>query len=206
MTSRYLVAAACAASAVALVAPSSAAASVTISGSVTGFSLPGDPGLALDASAIAFADFTLASVGATHTTNVFRIGTNESSVDLDDLLPRSVSATFGFTSPGGASGTAVGSSSGFYRLFTNCGAFAGGCGRVDWTNPTIVNFDGGGQFSITLTDVEFGTPGFANVAARFELIAAPVPEPSTWAMLILGFGLVGGAMRSRRTRTSVAYA
>ena len=32
-----------------------------------------------------------------------------------------------------------------------------------------------------------------------------VPEPSTWAMLILGMGAVGGAMR-RRTRTRVAFA
>ncbi len=29
-------------------------------------------------------------------------------------------------------------------------------------------------------------------------LAAGVPEPATWAMLILGFGVVGGAMRSRR--------
>lgn len=27
---------------------------------------------------------------------------------------------------------------------------------------------------------------------------APVPEPSTWAMMLLGFGFIGGAMRSRR--------
>lgn len=33
----------------------------------------------------------------------------------------------------------------------------------------------------------------------------PVPEPATWAMMILGFGLVGGALRSRR-RITVAYA
>ena len=33
---------------------------------------------------------------------------------------------------------------------------------------------------------------------------APVPEPATWAMLIMGFGLVGGAMRRRRP--SVAFA
>ena len=32
-----------------------------------------------------------------------------------------------------------------------------------------------------------------------------VPEPSTWALLILGFGAIGGAMRSRR-RVKVSYA
>ncbi len=36
---------------------------------------------------------------------------------------------------------------------------------------------------------------------------AAVPEPATWAMMILGFGLIGGAMRSRKTvTTKVAYA
>lgn len=29
-----------------------------------------------------------------------------------------------------------------------------------------------------------------------------VPEPATWAMLLLGFGLVGGAMRSARRRNA----
>lgn len=35
-----------------------------------------------------------------------------------------------------------------------------------------------------------------------------VPEPSTWAMMLLGFGLVGGAMRSakRRQKLNVSYA
>ena len=29
-------------------------------------------------------------------------------------------------------------------------------------------------------------------------VAPPVPEPASWAMMLAGFGLVGGAMRSRR--------
>jgi hypothetical protein len=37
------------------------------------------------------------------------------------------------------------------------------------------------------------------------LVGAPVPEVATWAMLILGVGLVGGAMRRRRNMT-VRYA
>jgi hypothetical protein len=35
--------------------------------------------------------------------------------------------------------------------------------------------------------------------------AGAVPEPATWAMMISGFGMVGGAMR-RRAKTSVSYA
>lgn len=33
-----------------------------------------------------------------------------------------------------------------------------------------------------------------------------VPEPATWAMMILGFGLVGGAMRGARRRETLATA
>lgn len=33
-----------------------------------------------------------------------------------------------------------------------------------------------------------------------NLVAAAVPEPGTWALLILGFGAVGGALRRRATR------
>ena len=41
------------------------------------------------------------------------------------------------------------------------------------------------------------------VAFEFDDFAATaVPEPATWAMLIAGFGLVGYALRRRRTMTS----
>jgi hypothetical protein len=36
-------------------------------------------------------------------------------------------------------------------------------------------------------------------------VTAPVPEPAAWALMILGFGLIGAAMR-RRVRTTVRYA
>ncbi|WP_082992652.1 PEPxxWA-CTERM sorting domain-containing protein [Erythrobacter sp. QSSC1-22B] len=72
----------------------------------------------------------------------------------------------------------------------------------------------------------FSGPGSAPVFARgtFQLtnpfapssnstlviseVAAPVPEPGTWAMMLLGFGFVGGAMRSakRRQKVTVSYA
>jgi hypothetical protein len=32
-----------------------------------------------------------------------------------------------------------------------------------------------------------------------------VPEPATWALMILGFGLVGGALRRRDSQTRVRY-
>jgi hypothetical protein len=32
-----------------------------------------------------------------------------------------------------------------------------------------------------------------------------VPEPATWAMMIMGFGLVGSAMRRRQVRMAVSF-
>jgi hypothetical protein len=33
-----------------------------------------------------------------------------------------------------------------------------------------------------------------------------VPEPATWAMMLVGFGLIGGALRYRRKNTTIRYA
>lgn len=46
------------------------------------------------------------------------------------------------------------------------------------------------------------------VTANATTVAAAVPEPSTWALMLLGFGFVGGAMRSikRRQKLTVSYA
>jgi hypothetical protein len=33
-----------------------------------------------------------------------------------------------------------------------------------------------------------------------------VPEPATWAMMLVGFGMIGAASRYRRRSTKVTYA
>lgn len=40
--------------------------------------------------------------------------------------------------------------------------------------------------------------GYRDMDRRFGLTAAAAPEPATWAMMLIGFGLVGMAMRRRR--------
>lgn len=37
------------------------------------------------------------------------------------------------------------------------------------------------------------------------LASSPVPEPATWAMFLLGFGIAGRSMRSRRTNTVISF-
>lgn len=60
-------------------------------------------------------------------------------------------------------------------------------------------------------NVNFGRAGTSGVSTNFELNApvAAVPEPGTWAMMMLGFGIVGFGLRSRRkgtVTTRIAYA
>lgn len=58
-----------------------------------------------------------------------------------------------------------------------------------------------GELNGAVTSLVYSDTG---VLLQIRSIAA-VPEPETWAMLILGFGMVGGAMRTRRdTRARLA--
>jgi hypothetical protein len=48
------------------------------------------------------------------------------------------------------------------------------------------------------SSVNLGVNGFSNSV----IVPPPVPEPGTWAMMLLGFGGIGMAMRRRR-RSSI---
>ena len=200
---RYILAAA--AAAIAISTP--ATASVTIEGdpantTVNGYSGPN--GLLISGSGLPFGPFTLANLGDSFTTAVLTIGTPETTVNLfEDTTPRQVSVDFAFLNPLDATGALVtGSTTGFIIPFTSCGILAGGCGAVDWSNtPTIFSFGSGGSFSLLLQDATFGTPGSARVSGTFTYVSPSVPEPGTWAMMLLGFGAVGFALRRRRTPT-----
>lgn len=88
--------------------------------------------------------------------------------------------------------------------YADNGILSGSAGSIQ-----KLNADGSHQLLYggldTPTGLEIGTDGafyvstFSPVpgAGQVMRIAEVVPEPATWAMLILGFGLVGGAMRRR---------
>lgn len=190
----------------------SANAAVTITGEVSSVNVrASDPGLVITASPVGFPTFTLNNEGDFADFTVLTIGTNEASVDFpDDFIPRPVSVAFSFSNPTGASGAPItGTTVGFYTLglFGNCGLLAGGCGSATFGAPTEFSYGQGGRFSVALSNVTFRTPGTASVTGRFTLINNAVPEPSTWALMLLGFGAIGATMRSsQRRRVSVAYA
>ena len=56
----------------------------------------------------------------------------------------------------------------------------------------------GGHLILDVKGVSPGPDGDYDGTLSFT----PVPEPGAWALMIVGFGLVGAALRSRRTRTA----
>ncbi len=58
------------------------------------------------------------------------------------------------------------------------------------------------SFSFTPRANSSGFVQFDNIQLRD--VAAAVPEPATWALMLAGFGLVGGAMRRRSVRGPLA--
>ena len=57
----------------------------------------------------------------------------------------------------------------------------------------------------TVTSVVFAS---SQNSFEFDNIAtvSAVPEPATWAMMIMGFGLAGSAVRNSRRKTAAAFA
>jgi hypothetical protein len=105
-----------------------------------------------------------------------------------DGLPGTTSVCLYFQAPGGVNCT--------QRVrFDQVGSFAGTiavellASAPDYRPVTTGAFAGDG----------------ASFAFRINVVAAAVPEPATWAMMLGGFGLLGGAARRTR-RTTVIYA
>lgn len=74
---------------------------------------------------------------------------------------------------------------------------------TSFLNSTISGFDASDvTLSNGLLTLDFrGTSWQASSTASIALAtAAAVPEPATWATMLLGFGLIGGIMRRRRSQ------
>ena len=92
----------------------------------------------------------------------------------------------------------------FGQLFGG-GDFAGGL-------PSSLTFSGvryvgtlTGYDEPGLTTRDYDNPAFF-LNADTATIGGAVPEPAAWALMLAGFGLVGGAMRRRQATVRVTYA
>lgn len=93
-------------------------------------------------------------------------------------------------------------------LFALLGTAYGGDGVTTFALPdlrgrTIIGTGAGFEVG-DVTGTNFNTLSIANLPAHTHEVTVDgaVPEPATWAMLIAGFALVGGAMRRRPTVTA----
>lgn len=202
----------------AFVAPANAAvtmigseAAFTTSGAITqsfdfdsfpagNFSLPGDPYSVGD---VTFQSTNNLIVG----TGLYGTPRNTIANNYWTPLPGTIAGThdlFGFNltfSGTGAVDVVLGTNLGSYT-FSNVSApyqafafqgFKADAGEY-FTNFSINALNGSGNLVMT-TDYKLGTAG-----------PGAVPEPATWAMMIGGFGMVGGTMRYRRRKTTVSFA
>ena len=85
-------------------------------------------------------------------------------------------------------------------------------GSLGTFTPTSTGFAAATPFrftasgtSGTLTFTGLGAPG-VDVNAGIDAITVSVPEPATWAMMLLGFAMVGFGLRRRARTTDVAFA
>ena len=88
-------------------------------------------------------------------------------------------------------------------VFTHPGATGKDAAGMNWTAQSFTFLAGGPSTTITFTTN--GTAQGVFGAALDNVAAIAVPEPAAWALMLAGFGLVGGAMRRRqRSRTVLA--
>lgn len=77
------------------------------------------------------------------------------------------------------------------------GAIPPGTGSFGLTGRVSYDFQG----QDALTSIVFSS---SQAAFEIDEIAAAVPEPATWLMMLLGFGIAGYSLRRRRAKIAVA--
>jgi uncharacterized repeat protein (TIGR03803 family) len=129
-------------------------------------------------------------------TNLHSFAGADGSYPYSTLIMDTRGNLFGTTGAGfggGTSGTVfrIGADGAFTNLYT----FTGGLDGSVVGEGLVADFKGR-LYGITLAGGGFG----AGTIFRIDDAGYVVPEPSTWMMLIAGFGLVGGMSRQRRRR------
>lgn len=88
-----------------------------------------------------------------------------------------------------------------------------GATGVNLGSRTSFDIAGGDAFAFngsTLYRVNLGTGALTALGktdrALFGIAISAVPEPTTWAMMLVGFGMVAAATRYRRRTTKIVYA
>lgn len=117
--------------------------------------------------------------------------------------------------------TVPGTINGVDSMFTTISFGTGIFADLSITAPGLdfTQFSGGGPLFSGPASAPVFAPGTFQLTNSFfpsqnstlvisEQVVAAIPEPGTWAMMLLGFGFVGGAMRTakRRQKVTVSHA
>lgn len=90
-------------------------------------------------------------------------------------------------------------------FFNGMQLFGSGVGQNEVLFATNVPIFAGALNTITINGFSRGN-GSYGARGSFVPLNAAIPEPGTWAMLVMGFGVLGFAIRRRRTSYKVDYA
>ncbi len=124
-------------------------------------------------------------------------GFNLASSDISSVLTGTNQATnidFSSVTLNGVNFNILSTGTQEFRNLLNQALIAGGM------NTLLVSGTVGAAGSPNPADASFsGNLSFANQVAA-------VPEPATWGLMVVGFGMIGAAARSRKTKTTVRFA
>ena len=121
----------------------------------------------------------------------------------------SIDTTLAFTQPDAGPASTTGSGSYFHT-----DAFlwfpSTTTGSLTWADA-IQHFttSNGSTYTVQFNDLlgfKLGSSVIDTVTITADSIAAAVPEPSVWAMLIIGMGMIGAALRRKPMKTAAAAA
>jgi len=107
---------------------------------------------------------------------------------------------------GQAPGTAIGADFGTTIQDGYASAFGSLVGRIGGVYQTLgANFAGPAWADGTLELFYWDSNANDNFGTiSFDIVSGAVPEPATWAMMILGFAVTGAAMRRKKAQVSFA--
>jgi PEP-CTERM motif len=141
-------------------------------------------------TSVALSTFTAFTLGDSTTYTITSPGTF-GTYKAFDIVPGSTKTRLGFIFNGsGSNGIAIESDA--FNGYSGLTSFATTAGDVYYQNATF-NTDLG----------EINITGFTN--GTFSAAVSAVPEPATWAIMLLGFGTIGFALRRAKVRTNVSF-
>jgi hypothetical protein len=178
---RFILAAAVSAAAIVASAPASAATYINNLGTV---SVPPDaffnPAVVLNQTGVvdAYYNFTLTSSFTVHGASF--TSTNPSAVNFNSV------GVYSGTATGASTGTPTGA-----RLAFNNVQETGSFGNAIGFTPVQLQ---AGSYTIYLS----GNAATLNTIGSSIRFSAAIPEPATWGLMLLGFGMVGTGLRARK--------